>query len=141
MTGLWDVAAAPPLRLTHSGAMKSTPSFQYGAKEVWFVEFVKPTMWQIMRLKLEDGSLLWSFRGGPSPRKVLGNKRIVSMWPARGGPVLRDGKVYFKGDSKDIAWGQTRIRKGLSEKAKDLLRNEGLEVKAADEGLPQILLR
>jgi outer membrane protein assembly factor BamB len=42
-----------------------------------------------------DGKLLWRFRGGPSPRKVLGNKRVISMWPARGGPVLRDGHVYF----------------------------------------------
>ncbi len=43
----------------------------------------------------EDGSLLWKFRGGPSDRKVLGNTRVISMWPARGGPVLRDGRIYF----------------------------------------------
>ncbi len=42
-----------------------------------------------------DGKLVWKFRGGPSARKVLGNQRVVSAWPARGGPVLRDGKVYF----------------------------------------------
>jgi len=43
----------------------------------------------------EDGRLHWSFRGGPSARKVLGNKRLISAWPARGGPVIRDGVVYF----------------------------------------------
>jgi outer membrane protein assembly factor BamB len=42
-----------------------------------------------------EGKLLWSFRGGPSARKALGNGRIVSAWPARGGPVIRDGRVYF----------------------------------------------
>jgi len=42
-----------------------------------------------------DGSLVWRRRGGPSDRKVLGNRRLVSTWPARGGPVLVDGTVYF----------------------------------------------
>jgi len=46
-------------------------------------------------LDADSGSLLWKFRGGPSHRKVIGNHRLVSMWPARGGPVLYDGKVYF----------------------------------------------
>jgi outer membrane protein assembly factor BamB len=43
----------------------------------------------------EDGHALWSFRGGPSARKALGNGRLISAWPARGGPVIRDGRVYF----------------------------------------------
>ncbi len=43
----------------------------------------------------EDGKLNWKLRGGPSDRKVLGNQRVISSWPARGGPVLRDGQVYF----------------------------------------------
>ncbi|MFC1498155.1 PQQ-binding-like beta-propeller repeat protein [Verrucomicrobiota bacterium] len=43
----------------------------------------------------ETGKLIWKFRGGPSAQKVIGNKRIISMWPARGGPVIRDGYVYF----------------------------------------------
>jgi outer membrane protein assembly factor BamB len=42
-----------------------------------------------------DGALMWKLRGGPSDRKVLGNQRVISAWPARGGPVLRDGRVYF----------------------------------------------
>ncbi len=42
-----------------------------------------------------DGALQWKFRGGPSERKVLGNQRVISAWPARGGPVVRDGRVYF----------------------------------------------
>lgn len=42
-----------------------------------------------------DGRQIWSFRGGPSARKALGNGRLVSAWPARGGPVICDGRVYF----------------------------------------------
>ncbi len=42
-----------------------------------------------------DGSLQWKFLGGPSTRKALGNGRVISAWPARGGPVVRDGLIYF----------------------------------------------
>src|SRR5690606_38336828 len=42
-----------------------------------------------------DGTLVWQFRGGPGPRKVIGNQRLISAWPVRGGPVIRDGEVYF----------------------------------------------
>ena len=46
-------------------------------------------------VRAKDGELVWKFRGGPSPRKVIGNRRIISAWPARGGPVIRDGHIYF----------------------------------------------
>ena len=46
-------------------------------------------------LTASDGSLVWRFRGGPSDRKILGNERLISMWPARGAPVIADGKIYF----------------------------------------------
>ena len=46
-------------------------------------------------LNATDGTLAWKFRGGPSNRKVLGNARLISTWPARGAPVIADGKVYF----------------------------------------------
>jgi outer membrane protein assembly factor BamB len=46
-------------------------------------------------LNASDGSLVWKFRGGPSDQKVLGNRRLTSTWPARGGPVVKDGVVYF----------------------------------------------
>lgn len=41
------------------------------------------------------GELNWEFRGAPSEQKAIGNHRIVSAWPARGGPVVRDETVYF----------------------------------------------
>ncbi len=46
-------------------------------------------------LDVETGDPAWVFRGGPSKRKVLGNGRMISTWPARGGPVVADGTVYF----------------------------------------------
>ena len=46
-------------------------------------------------LNAKNGSLIWKFRGGPSDRKVLGNGRLISDLPARGAPVLYDGKIYF----------------------------------------------
>lgn len=42
-----------------------------------------------------DGRQVWSFNGAPSARKALGNRRLTSAWPARGGAVIRDGKVFF----------------------------------------------
>jgi len=46
-------------------------------------------------LDAAKGTLLWRHKGSPSGRKVLGNGRLVSLWPARGGPVIADGRVYF----------------------------------------------
>jgi outer membrane protein assembly factor BamB len=46
-------------------------------------------------LDAASGTLRWKFRGGPSDRRGLGNDRMISTWPARGGPVLTDGMVYF----------------------------------------------
>ncbi len=44
---------------------------------------------------IATGKEVWKFRGGPSDRKLIGNKRFVSVWPARGAPVVKDGTVYF----------------------------------------------
>ena len=41
------------------------------------------------------GKLVWKFFGGPNSQHALGNRRLISAWPARGGPVIREGKVYF----------------------------------------------
>lgn len=46
-------------------------------------------------LNAADGTLAWKFQAAPSARKVTGNVRLVSVWPVRGGPVLRDGRLYL----------------------------------------------
>ena len=43
----------------------------------------------------EKGDLQWKFDGAPSRQLAIGNQRFISAWPARGGPVIRDGVVYF----------------------------------------------
>ncbi len=46
-------------------------------------------------VKLTDGSAVWSKRAVPSNRMLLGNQRLISVWPIRGGPVAKGGRVYF----------------------------------------------
>src|SRR5262245_22843080 len=46
-------------------------------------------------LEAATGKRLWRFRGGPTDRKILGNERLISTWPARGAPVVADDTVYF----------------------------------------------
>ncbi len=46
-------------------------------------------------LGADDGRLLWKLRGGPRDSRILGNDRMISRWPARGGPCVADGIVYF----------------------------------------------
>lgn len=43
-----------------------------------------------------SGDLRWKFQGAPAARKVIGNQRMISAWPARGAPVIHDdGRLYF----------------------------------------------
>ncbi len=46
-------------------------------------------------LNATDGSLLWKYSPAPNSQKVIGNRRVISAWPARGGPTVRDNTVYF----------------------------------------------
>ena len=44
---------------------------------------------------LHTGVLRWKQQAAPSERLLLGNRRLISVWPVRGGPVVKDGVVYF----------------------------------------------
>jgi len=46
-------------------------------------------------LSTDGGRLLWKRRGGPDHAAILGNGKMISKWPARGGPVVVDDIVYF----------------------------------------------
>ena len=46
-------------------------------------------------LDAQTGDLVWQHRGGPQSLWRLGNQRMISKWPARGGPVLLDGVLYY----------------------------------------------
>lgn len=44
---------------------------------------------------LHSGELHWKQQAAPSERLLFGNRRLISVWPVRGGPVVKDGVVYF----------------------------------------------
>ncbi|MCF7847245.1 MAG: PQQ-binding-like beta-propeller repeat protein, partial [Kiritimatiellales bacterium] len=46
-------------------------------------------------INVKDGSKVWKFDAAPDRRHALGNRRVISMWPVRGGAVVEDGRVYF----------------------------------------------
>jgi outer membrane protein assembly factor BamB len=46
-------------------------------------------------LNLLDGTLIDRWRGGPGDDRVLGNSQMISKWPARGGPVIHNGLLYW----------------------------------------------
>ena len=49
-------------------------------------------------LDSSSGSVRWTFRAAPGGRPDLhhlGNNRLVSFWPVRGGPVIANGTLYF----------------------------------------------
>ncbi len=35
-----------------------------------------------------NGNLVWKVQGGPTNRKILGNDRMISIWPVRGGAIV-----------------------------------------------------
>ena len=46
-------------------------------------------------LSTADGSVIRKWRGGPKDDFVLGNGRMISKWPARGGPAVIGDVVYY----------------------------------------------
>jgi outer membrane protein assembly factor BamB len=65
-----------------------------------------PTVWQgrvlvgsddghVYCLSADAGSVLWKFKAPFSDRKVLGNGRMISLWPVRTGVLVEDGIAYF----------------------------------------------
>jgi outer membrane protein assembly factor BamB len=46
-------------------------------------------------LAATDGQLFWKLHGGPKSDMLLGNDRMISRWPLRGGPVVVDNVLYF----------------------------------------------
>ncbi len=74
-------------------------------------------------LNLGNGTLIDRWRGGPRDDRVLGNTQMISKWPARGGPVIHDGLLYWAAgiwqsegvfihamnpDSREIVWTNDR---------------------------------
>jgi outer membrane protein assembly factor BamB len=78
---LWRYYAAGPVRFAPV----------YDAGRVYFIS----DDGYLYCLKAKTGKLIWKYKGCYSSRMVLGNERIISLWPSRGGPVIKDGIIYF----------------------------------------------
>ena len=46
-------------------------------------------------LDVSSGKQLWKFRAAPGDRRVLGNERLISVWPVRSGLVMHEGRLFF----------------------------------------------
>lgn len=46
-------------------------------------------------LDAASGSLIWKYRAGPSDEKVIGNGRMISLWPVRTSVLVDGGLVHF----------------------------------------------
>ena len=46
-------------------------------------------------LNAADGALVWKYRPGPSNEKVIGNGRLISLWPVRTSVLVDGGTAYF----------------------------------------------
>ncbi|WP_417390183.1 PQQ-binding-like beta-propeller repeat protein [Gimesia sp.] len=57
--------------------------------------FVASDDGNLYALSIHDGALLWKKQGGPKKKQIMGNDRLISHWPSRGGPVVLDDQVYF----------------------------------------------
>lgn len=78
---LWSFVTDAPVRLPPAGTADS-------------VCFVSDDGF-LYCLAASSGQLRWKFLAAPGTRKIVGNQRLISTWPARGGVVIRDGVVYF----------------------------------------------
>ena len=92
-----------------NGTVKAMDAATGSLKWTFFTEGpvrFAPTVWKnrlyvvsddgyLYALQLSDGSLIERWRGGPQDDRVLGNTQMISKWPARGGPVIHDGLLYW----------------------------------------------
>ena len=81
---LWRFYTDGPVRLA---PVASGRSVYFGSDDGW-----------LYCVNAETGDLSWKVPGAPEHRKPhrhLGNARLISFWPVRGGPVIADGVVYF----------------------------------------------
>lgn len=46
-------------------------------------------------LSAKDGKLVWKIPSPWGKRTAIGNDRLISLWPVRGGPVIHHGWLYY----------------------------------------------
>jgi outer membrane protein assembly factor BamB/precorrin-6B methylase 2 len=78
---IWSYFADGPVRLPLAGSEGSV--------------FFSSDDGFLYSLDAATGALRWRFQGAPLDHRAIGNKRLISAWPARGGPVIYGNHVYF----------------------------------------------
>ncbi|MGQ9575937.1 MAG: outer membrane protein assembly factor BamB family protein [Thermoguttaceae bacterium] len=46
-------------------------------------------------LDAASGALVWQFRAAPEPKRVLGSRKMISLWPLRSGVLVDRGVAYL----------------------------------------------
>ena len=107
-------AADQSIRLTMDGTMKFTPAFFKGGSEIAFVQFVKPTMFQIMCLRMDDRTTR------PLHEDETDHELDVS--------VSRDGAYYAYVKCHGTLKGSSEIRDANQKEVGHVAAGEGFAV-------------
>lgn len=75
-------------RFVTDGPIRFAPAFASGRL------YVASDDGRMYCLEAATGAPLWTFRGAPGTRKLIGNGRMISRWPLRSGVLVVDGVVY-----------------------------------------------
>ena len=76
-------------RFAADGSIRFAPVLQEGSL------FFGSDDGNVYCLNAADGSLVWKYRPSPSGERVIGNSRMISLWPVRTGLLLEGGTVYL----------------------------------------------
>ncbi len=71
------------------GPVRYAPAVERG------VAFVAAEDGVLYAIDVGTGRVTWKYQGAPSARRIVNHGRVTSNWPASGGPVVKDGVVYF----------------------------------------------
>lgn len=77
----WEIFAAGPVRFAPT---VSDGKVYFGSDDGY-----------VYCVNAQSGKQLWKYRAGPSAEKVIGNGRMISLWPVRTSVLVDGGEVYF----------------------------------------------
>lgn len=82
-----------------------------------------------------NGNLLWKQRAAPENRQIVGNGRMVSIWPVRSSVLVEQGSAFFCGGlfpeqgvfavAVDLQTGEVRARNSINASAQGYLERRG----------------
>ena len=76
-------------RFTTDGPVRMAPTVADGRV------YVGSDDGRVYCLRAADGKVVWTFAAAPSPEMLIGNGRMISVWPVRTGGVVEGDVAYF----------------------------------------------